>query len=142
MWLTILGFVLALFAVAAIAPLVGLVFFPMMPAVRKRRRVAPVFMAITTASATAGSLLLFAWIAGLIGIRLSYAMFLLPGVLAMWNDLTRIDRAKRGTTPVALALGDRYDAALQVRMEYGYLTGDVIGILAVPVLLFRSLPLV
>ena len=142
MWLTILGFVLALFAVAAVAPLVGLVFFPMMPAVRKRRGVAPVFMAITAAAATGGSLLLFAWIAWLIGIHLSYAMFLFPFVLAMRNNLTRIDRAKRGTTPVALALGDQYDAALQVRMEYGYLAGDVIGILAVPTLLLRSLPLV
>jgi len=142
MWLTIFGFVLAFFAVAVVAPLLGLVFSPMIPAVRKRRGVAPVFLAITTAATMAGSLLLFAWIAGLIGVRLSYAMFLFPFVLAMRNTLTRIDRAKRGTTPVALELGDQYNATLQVRMEYGYLAGDVIGILAVPTLLLRSLPLV
>jgi hypothetical protein len=141
MWLTILGFVLGFLAIAVVAPLLGLVFAPLIPPVRKLRVVAPLFTGLTSAASAAGALLLFVWIAGLIGVHLSYAMFFIPFVLAMRNDFTRINRAKRGTTPVALALGEDYDAGFQARMEYGYLVGDVIGIL-VPVLLLGPLPLV
>lgn len=141
MWLTIAGFVLGLLAIAVVVPLLGLAFFPLIPLVRRCRVVAPLFMAVTSAATVAGALLLFVWIAGLIGVNLSYAMFFIPFALLMRNGFTRIDRAKRGTTPVALALGEDYDAGFQVRMEYGYLVGDVIGIL-VPVLLLGPLPFV
>ena len=142
MWLTILGFVLGFLAIAVVAPLLGLVFLPLIPVVRRFRGMAPLFMALTSAATAAGALLLFVWIAGLIGLRLSFAMFLIPFILAMRNNFTRIDRAKRGATPVALALGDNYDAGSQVKMEYGGLAGDVVGILVVPFLLLGPLPLV
>lgn len=142
MWLTILGFVLGFLAIAVVAPLLGLVFLPLIPVVRRSRGMAPLFMVLISAATDAGALLLFVWIAGAIGVRLSFAMFLIPFMLAMRNDFARIDRAQRGATPVARALGDDYDAGLQVKMEYGYLVGDVIGILAVPFLLLGPLPLV
>ena len=141
MWLTSLGFVLGFLAIAVVDPLLSLVFLPLTPLARKVRIAAPFIMGVTSAATAAGSLLLFVWIAGLIGVRLSYAMFLIPYVLVMRNDFKRIHRAKRGTTTVALALGENYDAVFQVRMEYGCLVGDVIGII-VPVLLIGPLPLV
>ena len=140
MWLTIAGYVLSCFAIIVASPMLGLVFFPLTRFVRRFRVVAPAFMAITTAAATGVAVLIFVWLASVMGIRLSYLMFLIPYVLSLQNDFARIARAKRGTTPVALIAGDDYDAGLQVKMEYGYLVGDTAGIF-VPVLMLGRLPL-
>ena len=139
--MTLLGYVFSFIAIAAVAPLIGIVFLSAMPFVRRHKAIAPAFMAVSSALSTVAAVLLFVWVAGLIGIRLTYLMFLIPFFLSMRNDYARIDRARRGTTPVALAAGHSYDPDFQVKMEYGYLVGDIVG-LAIPLLFVGTLPFV
>jgi hypothetical protein len=68
----------------------------------------------------------------------TFLMFFLPWLLVSINDFRRIAAAKNSTTPVALALGDKYDARYQTRLEYAFLLGDMIG-LWVPIFLLRGI---
>jgi hypothetical protein len=58
---------------------------------------------------------------------LNHYLFLLPFLLMLRNNFQRIDAAKKGYTKVAVMAGERYDAGFQVKMEYGYLFGNLFG---------------
>lgn len=142
MLLTIVGYVLALLAIAVVSPLLSSAIFRLIfPAIRRLRRLTPVCMALMATASAVAAVFVFIWVAGLFDIRLAYLMFFVPLVLSIRNDANRIDRARRGTTPVARVAGNDYDAKFQVKMEYGYLIGDIAGI-TLPLLFISRLPFV
>lgn len=89
------------------------------------------------------SLLLFVWFCELIDIQPTYLMFLLPYFLMLSNDYKRIENTKNGKTRTEQWLNDfnePYNYRLQIKMEYGYLIGDLFGI-TIFLLLTNKLPL-
>ena len=139
MFLTILGYVLAFVAIAVVAPLLGIIVFSLTSILPKSRALAPALMATTSGMSSAAAILTFVWVASIFDIQLAILMFLIPLALSIRNDIDRIRRASTGATPVRLAVGENYDAAFQVKMEYGYLAGDVAGVV-VPLLFLGPLP--
>ena len=73
-----------------------------------------------------GSLNLYL-ICGKTEIRPTYLMFFIPYLAVVSNNFRRIDRAKKRKPTVEEIAGEDYDPILQVRMEYGYLIGDISG---------------
>jgi hypothetical protein len=85
--------------------------------------------------------LLFFWICGKLQVQPVYVMFVLPVFAMLSNDRSRIKNAKTGHAQRSLrSLPDDYDPNAVVRMEYGYLIGDIIG-LAGALLMRGKMPL-
>jgi hypothetical protein len=68
-------------------------------------------------------------------------MFALPVLAMLSNDRNRIKNAKLGRAQRSLrSMPDDYDPNAVVRMEYGYLIGDLIGLIGA-LLMRGQLPL-
>ena len=141
---TVAAYILAILVMLLAASVLGAIIqLPLVPLVRKRKSLAPASTFLSSAISMVVALLAFAWICGQMDVQPTLLMFLLPFFGVVSNDFDRIKRARMGATPVRAMLakhGDGYDAAFQVKMEYGYLIGDVLGVL-LTLLVLRPLPL-
>ena len=69
-----------------------------------------------------------------LNIKPTLLMVIIPGALTIENNISRINRAKKGIANVKHMLensdeSDSYEQKLDVRNEYGHLIGDVTGLL-------------
>lgn len=138
---TILAYILAFIAAAFLSRMLGLLLFPLALIGRKVKALAPVATFLTSAGAMFIVIILFIWLCGKMQVQPTYLMFLLPYLAVLRGGFKRIDAAKKGNTTVERMAGDDYNAALQVRMEYGYLIGDVVG-LFLPLFVLNRLPFI
>lgn len=140
---TILAYVLSFVAMVLLASTIGsLVLLPFTPIVRRFNFLATLCFFLSSAVGMIAALAAFAWVCSLMDVQPTMLMVLLPFVGVLKNDLDRIRQARRGATPVRTSLeieGENYDSGLQVKMEYGYLYGDIAGVLLM-ILALRPLP--
>jgi hypothetical protein len=123
----ILGYILAWLSMSLLSSLISLVFLPLMFIGRRIKALAPVMTFLSSALSMFVALLIFIWLCGRIEIQPTYLMFFLPYLAVVTNNFRRIDRAKKSRPTVEESAGEDYDPRLQVKMEYGYLLGDVSG---------------
>jgi hypothetical protein len=138
---TILAYIIAWIAIVLLPGLLGVVFLPLTLIGGWVKGLAPAVTLLTSAGPMLIAASAFIWLCGRMQIQPTYLMFLLPYLAVMRNNFKRIDSAKRGNTNVARMAGSDYDSALQVRMEYGYLVGDIVGLL-LPLLMISRLPFI
>lgn len=138
MFKVILAYILALLSMSLLA---GFLHWFMIPLFHIRVRAAePIITFVFGAVPMFIALIIFFWVCGKIEVQPTYSMFLLPFILVMMNCFQRIDAAKKGRTISALMLRGDYDAKFAVKIEYGYLVGNLFGI-GLFFLLLNRLPL-
>ncbi len=130
-----------LLIIAMLPSILSLIFFPFIKVARKVKFIAYAFPFISSLTSVAFTVFILIQMTYFFGCKPTYLMFLLSWIGICSNDLRRITAAKKGTTPVARIVGDEYDAVLQVRFEYLYLYGDMIGLWA-PVSFLGELPFI
>jgi len=126
------SYVVAFLVMAIVPNLTQLVFFPLLPLIRRSPSLGPVLSFTTSAIGTLLAIGAFIWIASHTPLRASIAMIVLPAFLSYSNDRQRIQRARAGVSATASMLrstgdADAHDQPREVRTEYGYLFGDLIG---------------
>ena len=127
----IVGFISSLIAMSILASIIGLLVMPLSFIGRKVKMLAPVVTFLTSISSMFVALIIFIWFCGKIEVQPTYLMFLLPYLAVMSNNFKRINMAKEGKSrPKRMTdkLGATFDQKLQIRMEYGYLIGDLFGV--------------
>lgn len=134
---TILAYILALLSMSLLSSLISLVFMPLMLIGRAVKVLAPVKTFLSSAVCMFLALTIFVWVCGKIEVQPTYLMFVLPYLAVVRNNFKRIDNAEKGRTTVEQMASEDYDPNLQVKMEYGYLIGDVAGWLVFLLILGR-----
>lgn len=140
----LIAYVVACFAAVILAPLVGMVFTPLYLVVAKvrargRKMFGPWLCFLVSAIAMFAVMQGFVYAAGRMGVAPSFLMFVVPHLGVMFTDFRQIDAAKAGGCLVLRRRLPPEDAALRVRMEYGSMAGDVLG-LWLPLLLLSGPP--
>jgi len=113
--------------VSFLPSIISILFFPLLKFFKKN--ILPYLFPLLSSSITT-----FITTIILIKITLSfnvsptYLMFLLSWVAVLINALNRINKAEKGKTRVERMVGSKYDSTKQIRFEYLYLLGDMIGI--------------
>jgi hypothetical protein len=123
----IIGYILAWLSMSLLSSLLSLIFFPLMFIGRRIKALAAVMTFFSSAVSMFVALLIFVWICGKTEIQPTYLMFFLPYLAVVSNNFRRIDRAKKSKPTVEEIAGEDYEPSLQLRMEYGYLIGDISG---------------
>jgi len=134
-------FGLAFVAVTVAVPLVGMVFFPLIPVFRNSS-LEPAFSLASTSAAMFLGMLLFGLLSQQIGVEPWFLMFLVPYLAVLGNDLGRIQKARTGQTPIRAMLensGEVYDPVRQAKREWLHAIGDTVGLWGAFVLLRTSL---
>lgn len=134
---TILAYILALLSMSLLSSLISLVFMPLMLIGRAVKMLAPIKTFLSSAVSMFLALTVFVWVCDKIEVQPTYLMFILPYFAVVRNNFKRINNAEKGRTNVEQMAGEDYDPHLQVKMEYGYLIGDVSGWLAFLLILGR-----
>ena len=129
MW-TILWYVIAFVTFAVVPPVVCYLLFAITLHVRRYHALMVVCIALQNLLALGGTFVGFAYLLKLAGADISPAMFILPWLLTLRNDLRRIDAAKKGKTVSGVPLPEDSDIPYQVKMEVAFLVGDIAGYVA------------
>jgi hypothetical protein len=128
---SLLAYILSLLSFILLAPIISFALYPLVIIGNKFRSLARVVTFSTSLVSVFSSLYIFVWVCEKMSITPTLLMFLIPLALVLVNDFRRIAWARTGSTPVRTALieqGDSYDTDLQVKMGYGYLFGDIFGV--------------
>jgi hypothetical protein len=129
MFKIILAYILAFIFLGWVSGLIDALFLPVM-IMTSRNKVAPLLSSCLSAISMFLAALLFFWICGKLQVQPVYAMFVLPVLAMLSNDRNRIKNAELGRAQRSLrSMPDEYDPNAVVRMEYGYLIGDIIGLI-------------
>ncbi len=139
-----IAYVVACFAAVLLAPLVGMVVAPFYRVVEKvrapgRKIFGPWLCFLVSAITMFAVMQCFVYAAGRMGVTPSFLMFVVPHLGVMFMDFRQIDAAKAGGCLILRRRLPPEDATLRVRMEYGSMAGDVLG-LWLPLLLLSGPP--
>jgi hypothetical protein len=130
----ILIYILAIFIVTFFGNIFILLFIPILPLMRKIKSIMPIILAVLDIASNFIAVFIIVLLCDKLNIKTTLLMVIIPGVLTIENNISRIKRAKKGIASVKHMLensseSDSYEQELDVRNEYGHLIGDVTGLL-------------
>jgi hypothetical protein len=123
----IFAYILAWLSMSLLSSLISMAFLPLTLLGRRIKAAAPVITFVTSYASMFLALLIFVWVCVKIEVQPTYLMFVIPYFAVVSNNFKRVDNARKSNTIIAQAVGEDYDPKLQVKMEYGYMAGDVLG---------------
>jgi hypothetical protein len=139
----ILVYISVVIAIAIIPNVVSLILTPHLRIERKNKVFAPFNTFLTSLFSTFVAFMVVIWFSRLIEVQPTLLMFLIPFYLIVNKNYKRIYSAKNSRTAVeqvSKKFGTSFDSQLQVKMEYGYLSGDILAIV-IFFLITHELPL-
>jgi hypothetical protein len=130
----ILIYILAIFIVTFFGNIFILLFIPILPLMRKIKSIMPIILAVLDIASNFIAVFIIVLLCDKLNIKTTLLMVIIPGVLTIENNISRIKRAKKGIASVKHMLensseSDSYEQEPDVRNEYGHLIGDVTGLL-------------
>jgi len=142
----ILIYILAFFIVAFFGNIFILLFIPLAPMVRKIKSIMPIISAVLDIASNFIAVFIIVLLCDKLNIKPALLMVIIPGVLTIQNNISRIKRAKKGITNVKHMLeksdeSDSYEQELDMRNEYAHLIGDVTGLLLGTIYFLSNTPL-
>jgi hypothetical protein len=101
---------------------------------RKIKLIMPIILAVLDIASNFIAVFIIVLLCDKLNIKPTLLMVIIPGALTIENNISRINRAKKGIANVKHMLensdeSDSYEQKLDVRNEYGHLIGDVTGLL-------------
>lgn len=127
--------------IPVLSGILSLIFFPLISVTRKIKFIAYAYPLISSIVSVAFTVFILVQITYFFDSKPTYLMFLLSWIGIYLNDIERIKVAKKGHTRVAQIVGEEYNRAMQIKFEYLYLFGDMIGLWA-PVFFLGELPFI
>ena len=142
----ILIYILAIFIVAFFGNIFILLFIPLSPLMRKIKSIMPIVSAVLDIASNFIAVFIIVLLCDKLNIKPTLLMVIIPGVLTIQNNTSRIKRAKKEITNVKYMLEksgelDSYEQELDVRNEYAHLIGDVTGLLLGTIYFLSNAPL-
>lgn len=142
----ILIYILAFFIVAFFGNIFILLFIPLGPLMRKIKSIMPIISAVLDIASNFVAVFIIVLLCDKLNIKPTLLMVIIPGVLTIQNNTSRIKRAKRGIANAKYMLEksgelDSYEQELDVRNEYAHLIGDVTGLLLGTIYFLSNAPL-
>jgi hypothetical protein len=142
----ILIYILAFFIVAFFGNIFILLFIPLGPLMRKIKSIMPIISAVLDIASNFIAVFVIVLLCNKLNIKPTLLMVIIPGLLTIQNNASRIKRAKREIANVKYMLEksgelDSYEQELDVRNEYAHLIGDVIGLLLGTIYFLSNAPL-
>lgn len=142
----ILIYILAFFIVAFFGNIFILLFIPLAPMVRKIKSIMPIISAVLDIASNFLAVFIIVLLCDKLNIKPTLLMVIIPGVLTIQNNTSRIKRAKKETANVKHMLersgeSDTYEQELDVRNEYAHLIGDVTGLLLGTIYFLSNAPI-
>jgi hypothetical protein len=142
----ILIYILAIFIVTFFGNIFILLFIPILPLMRKIKSIMPIILAVLDIASNFIAVFIIVLLCDKLNIKTTLLMVIIPGVLTIENNISRIKRAKKGIASVKHMLensgeSDSYEQELDVRNEYGHLIGDVTGLLLSTIYFLSNAPL-
>ena len=142
----ILIYILAIFIVAFFGNIFILLFIPLGPLMRKIKSIMPIISAALDIASNFIAVFIIVLLCDKLNIKPTLLMVIIPGVLTIQNNTSRIKRAKEGIASVKHMLessgeSDTYEQELDVRNEYAHLIGDVTGLLLGTIYFLSNAPL-
>jgi hypothetical protein len=130
----ILIYIFAIFIVTFFGNIFILLFIPILPLMRKIKSIMPIILAVLDIASNFIAVFIIVLLCDKLNIKTTLLMVIIPGVLTIENNISRIKRAKKGIASVKHMLensseSDSYEQEPDVRNEYGHLIGDVTGLL-------------
>jgi hypothetical protein len=130
----ILIYILAIFIVTFFGNIFILLFIPILPLMRKIKSIMPIILAVLDIASNFIAVFIIVLLCDKLNIKTTLLMVIIPGVLTIENNISRIKRAKKGIASVKRMFensgeSDSYEQELDVKNEYGHLIGDVTGLL-------------
>ena len=142
----ILIYILAIFIVAFFGNIFILLFILLGPLMRKIKSIMPIISAVLDIASNFIAVFIIVLLCDKLNIKSTLLMVIIPGVLTIQNNTSRIKRAKEGIASVKHMLessgeSDTYEQELDVRNEYAHLIGDVTGLLLGTIYFLSNAPL-
>ena len=142
----ILIYILAILIVAFFGNIFILLFIPLGPLMRKIKSIMPIISAALDIASNFIAVFIIVLLCDKLNIKPTLLMVIIPGVLTIQNNTSRIKRAKEGIASVKHMLessgeSDTYEQELDVRNEYAHLIGDVTGLLLGTIYFLSNAPL-
>ena len=142
----ILIYILAIFIVAFFGNIFILLFIPLGPLMRKIKSIMPIMSAVLDVASNFIAVFIIVFLCNKLNITPTLLMVIIPGVLTIQNNISRIKRAKKEIANVKHMLessgeSDTYEQELDVRNEYAHLIGDVTGLLLGTIYFLSNAPL-
>ena len=142
----ILIYILAFFIVAFFGNIFILLFISLGPLMRKIKSIMPIISAALDIASNFIAIFIIVLLCDKLNIKPTLLMVIIPGVLTIQNNTSRIKRAKKGIANVKHMLensgeSDTYEQELDVRNEYAHLIGDVTGLLLGTIYFLSNAPL-
>ena len=139
-------YILAFFIVAFFGNIFILLFIPLGPLTRKIKSIMPIISAVLDIASNFIAVFIIVLLCDKLNIKPTLLMVIIPGVLTIQNNTSRIKRAKKGMANVKYMLersdeSDTYEQELDVRNEYAHLIGDVTGLLLGTIYFLSNAPL-
>jgi len=139
-------YILAFFIVAFFGNIFILLFIPLGPLMRKIKSIMPIISAVLDIASNFIAVFIIVLLCDKLNIKPTLLMVIIPGVLTIQNNTSRIKRAKRGIANAKYMLersgeSDSYEQELDVRNEYAHLIGDVTGLLLGTIYFLSNAPL-
>jgi hypothetical protein len=142
----ILIYILAFFIVAFFGNIFILLFIPLGSLMRKIKSIMPIISAVLDIASNFIAVFIIVLLCDKLNIKPTLLMVIIPGVLTIQNNTSRIKRAKKGIANVKYMFersgeSDSYEQELDVRNEYAHLIGDVTGLLLGTIYFLSNAPL-
>lgn len=142
----ILIYILAFFIVAFFGNIFILLFIPLGPLMRKIKSIMPIISTVLDIASNFIAVFIIVLLCDKLNIIPTLLMVIIPGLLTIQNNTSRIKRAKKGIANVKHMLessgeSDTYEQELDVRNEYAHLIGDVTGLLLGTIYFLSNAPL-
>ncbi len=142
----ILIYILAFFIVAFFGNIFILLFIPLGSMMRKIKSIIPIISAVLDIASNFIAVFIIVVLCDKLNIKPTLLMVIIPGVLTIQNNTSRIKRAKKGIANVKYILersdeSDSYEQELDVRNEYAHLIGDITGLLLGTIYFLSNAPL-
>jgi len=142
----ILIYILAIFIVAILGNMFILLSIPLRPLMRKVKSIMPIISAILDIASNFIAVFVIVLLCNKLNVTPTLLMVIIPGVLTIQNNASRIKRAKKGIANVKYMLeksgeSNTYELELDVRNEYAYLIGDVTGLLLGTIYFLSNAPI-
>ena len=142
----ILIYILAIFIVAFFGNMFILLFIPLAPLIRKIKSIMPIISAVLDIASNFIAVFVIVLLCNKLNVIPTLLMVIIPGVLTIQNNASRIKRAKEGKANVKYMFarsGDSnsYNQEMDVRNEYAHQIGDVTGLLLGTIYFLSNAPL-
>ncbi len=96
----ILIYILAVFIVTFFGNIFILLFIPILPLMRKIKSIMPIILAVLDIASNFIAVFIIVLLCNKLNIKTTLLMVIIPGVLTIENNISRIKRAKKGITSV------------------------------------------